>query len=221
MSQLFPRSANATARMSLAAVLGLVLTGGWIVFTLMRSGWVTGQHEFVEQPVQFSHAHHVGGVGLDCRYCHTSVENSSFAGIPPTKTCMNCHSQIWAQSPYLEPVRESFRSDRSLQWTRVHDLPDFVYFDHSIHVNKGVGCETCHGRVDDMPLMRQASRLQMSWCLECHRNPEKFIRPREDVFQMGWAPPAGTTQAALGAALAKRYGIRSEGVLTSCSTCHR
>ena len=174
-----------------------------------------------EQPIQFSHAHHAGAIGIDCRYCHTSVEKAAFAGIPPTKTCMNCHSQIWLQSPYLEPVRESFRTDRSIEWTRVHDLPDFVYFDHSIHVAKGVGCETCHGRVDQMPLVWQAARLQMSWCLECHRNPEKFIRPRDQVFTMGWSPPEGVDRESYGRELAKMYHLRSRAVLESCSTCHR
>src|SRR5262245_13114353 len=147
MSQIFPRSSNAVVRMSLAGVLTVVILGGWIVFTLMRSSWLTKQREFVEQPLQFSHAHHVGGVGIDCRYCHTSVEKSSFAGIPPTKTCMNCHSQLWTTSPYLEPVRASLRDNKPLHWTRVHNLPDFVFFNHSIHVSKGIGCSTCHGRV--------------------------------------------------------------------------
>jgi hypothetical protein len=132
---------------------------------------------------------------------------------------MNCHSQIWGESPYLEPVRASFRTDRSIEWTRVHDLPDFVYFDHSIHVNKGVGCESCHGRVDQMPLMYQASSLSMSWCLDCHRNPEKNLRPKEEIFTMGWVPPED--QSVLGARLKKEYGIRDRMVLTSCSTCHR
>ena len=142
--------------------------------------------DLVEQPIQFSHERHVAGNGIDCRYCHTSVEKAAFAGIPPTKTCMNCHSQIWAQSPYLEPVRASFRNDTSLEWNRVNDLPDFVYFDHSIHVAKGVGCETCHGRVDEMPLVWQAARLQMSWCLDCHRNPVKNVRPKQEVFNLNW-----------------------------------
>jgi cytochrome c7-like protein len=132
---------------------------------------------------------------------------------------MNCHSQIWAQSPYLEPVRASFRDDTSIEWTRVHDLPDFVYFDHSIHVDKGVGCETCHGRVDEMPLMYQASSLQMRWCLDCHRNPEKYLRPKDQVFTMGWQPPIA--QAELGERLKREYHIRDRAVLESCSTCHR
>jgi hypothetical protein len=157
--------------------------------------------------------------GIDCRYCHTSVEKSSFAGIPSTKICMNCHSQIWAGSPMLEPVRESFRSGRSLEWTRVHNLPGFVYFDHGIHVNKGVGCSTCHGRVDRMPLTWRENSLYMEWCLECHREPERFVRPRAEVFNMDWQPPQNKTdRLALGRKLVQEYGIQK---LTSCSVCHR
>jgi hypothetical protein len=219
MSQLFPRSANATARMSLAAVLGFVLFLGWAVFASMRSGWATAQHEFVEQPVQFSHAHHAGGMGLDCRYCHTSVENSAFAGIPPTKTCMNCHSQIWTNAPILEPVRASFRDNTNLNWIRVHDLPDFVYFNHQIHVKQGVGCATCHGRVDQMPLTYQAQSLLMEWCLSCHRAPEQFLRPRDQVFNMAYVAP--DDQLTLGARLKQEYNVASVEHLTSCSTCHR
>ena len=172
-----------------------------------------------EQPVPFSHAHHVGGLGIDCRYCHTTVETSSFANIPPTKTCMNCHSQIWITSPTLEPVRASFRTNESIRWTRVNDLPDFVYFNHSIHVNKGVGCEICHGRVDRMPLTWQENSLQMEWCLNCHRNPEKYVRPREFVTTMGYEP-AGD-QEEIGRKLVAEYKIRDTRTLTSCSTCHR
>ncbi len=152
MSQVFPKSANAWSKASIITLVFGVLGVGWVVLTLQRSDFVTGANQFVEQPVQFSHQHHVGGIGIECRYCHTSVEVSPSAGIPPTKTCINCHSQIWSTSPYLEPVRASFREDKPLNWVRVHDLPDFVYFNHSIHVSKGVGCETCHGRVDHMPL---------------------------------------------------------------------
>ena len=198
MSQIFPRSANALARSSLFGVLSLVLFLGWLVFTLMRSSWATKQDEFVEQPIQFSHAHHVGGMGIDCRYCHTSVEKSSFAGIPPTRTCMNCHSQIWSTAPILEPVRASFRNDTNLEWIRVNDLPDFVYFNHQIHVKQGVGCDTCHGPVDKMPLMYQARSLLMEWCLECHRAPEQFIRPRAEVFNMNYRLPSGVTQVEQG-----------------------
>ncbi len=216
MSQIFPRSANTIARGSIVAlVVGLALLGG-ALDQLQRSSWVTRAHEAREQPIQFSHERHVAGNGIDCRYCHTSVETSAYAGIPPTKTCMNCHSQIFSTSPFLEPVRESFRSGRSIEWTRVHDLPDFVYFNHSIHVAKGVGCATCHGPVDRMPLMRQENSLQMEWCLACHRNPEQFVRPREAVFSSDYTPPAD--QLALGRRLVAEYQIQK---LTSCSTCHR
>ena len=173
-----------------------------------------------DQPVQFSHKHHVGDDGIDCRYCHTTVETGASAGIPPTKTCMNCHSQLFADSQYLEPVRESWRTGTPLQWTRVHDLPDFVYFNHSIHVNKGIGCSTCHGRIDQMPQTWQVSSLQMEWCLQCHRNPENFIRPRDKVFEMEW-PPEGFNQATEGPKLASQYKLQSKEVMTSCSTCHR
>jgi hypothetical protein len=219
MSQVFPRTANAVARMSLAGVLALVLIGGWVVFSLMRSSWATRQHEFVEQPIQFSHAHHAGGMGIDCRYCHTSVETSSFAGIPPTKTCMNCHSQIWNTAPILEPVRASFRENRNLTWIRVNDLPDFVYFNHQIHVRQGVGCDTCHGRIDQMPLTFQAAPLLMEWCLDCHRAPEKYLRPRDQVFNMAYEPPAD--QMALGMRLKQEYAVSSPEHMTSCSVCHR
>lgn len=216
MSQIFPRSANAIARFTLIGLLLVVGLLGWIVVLLMRSDLVTRANTNIEQPVQFSHAHHVGGIGIDCRYCHTSVEQAASASIPPTQTCMNCHSQVWAQSPYLEPVRASWQSGESLEWIRVHDLPDFVYFNHSIHVKKGVGCETCHGRIDQMPGIQQVSSLQMEWCLDCHRAPEKYVRPREAVFTMGYEP-AGD-QLEIGRQLVQEYNIQS---LESCSTCHR
>jgi hypothetical protein len=221
MSQIFPRSANALVRSSLFGVLSLALFMGWLIFTLMRSSWATKQDEFVEQPLQFSHAHHVGGMGLDCRYCHTSVEKSSFAGIPPTKTCMNCHSQIWTNAPILEPVRASFRNDKPLNWIRVNDLPDFVYFNHQIHIKQGVGCDTCHGPVDKMPLMYQAKPLLMEWCVGCHRAPENFIRPRAEVFNMNYQVPAGTTQLEQGLRLKKEYNVAGIEHMTSCSVCHR
>jgi len=219
MSQLFHHSANMWARASLVVVVGLLGFVGWAWNGIIRSDYTTRQDAPREQPVPFSHAHHVGGLGIDCRYCHTSVETSSFANIPPTKTCMNCHSQIWSTSPTLEPVRASYRTGESIQWTRVHDLPDFVYFNHSIHVAKGVGCETCHGRVDRMPLMAQQASLRMQWCLDCHRNPEKFVRPRAAVTTMGYEP-AGD-QEVIGRQLVKDYKILDAHTLTSCSTCHR
>jgi hypothetical protein len=219
MSQIFHRSANALARISLFAAVALAAGAGWVVMQVDRSAFNTRQTQIREQPVPFSHAHHVGGLGIDCRYCHTSVETSSFANIPPTKTCMNCHSQIWLTSPTLEPVRASFRTGESIRWVRVHDLPDFVYFNHSIHVNKGVGCETCHGRVDKMQLMSQHASLKMEWCLECHRAPEQFVRPREAVTAMGYRP-AGN-QEEIGARLVKEYKIQDSRTLTSCDICHR
>jgi hypothetical protein len=216
MPQIFRPSANTLSKVSLAGLLGLA--GGLIglLMLLGRSSYVTRAHEYIEQPVQFSHLHHVLDDGIDCRYCHTSVETSSFAGIPPTKTCMNCHSQIWQTAPILEPVRASFRENQPLHWTRVHDLPDFVYFNHSIHVKKGMGCETCHGRVDQMPLMKQEQSLQMEWCINCHRHPEDYVRPRTEVFTMGYRPQV--PQSVLGPQLVKEYDIHGN---TSCSTCHR
>ena len=216
MSQIFSRSANTLSKVSLFGVLALV--GGLILLAMVigRSSYATRQQEVVTQPVQFSHLHHVLDDGIDCRYCHTSVETSSFAGIPPTKTCMNCHSQLFSNEAILEPVRASFRNDTPMRWVRVHDLPDFVYFNHSIHVKKGVGCETCHGRVDQMPLMLQQNSLQMEWCLTCHRNPEDYVRPRSEITTMGYRPPV--PQSVIGPQLVKEYGIQS---LTSCSTCHR
>jgi hypothetical protein len=221
MSQVFKRSANALARMSLAGGLGAAAFVGWLLFTLMSSSWLTRQNEFVDQPVQFSHAHHVGGMGLDCRYCHTTVEKSSFAGIPPTKTCINCHQQIWLNAPILEPVRASFMNNKNLEWIRVNDLPDFVYFNHQIHVRQGVGCVTCHGRIDQMPLTYQAQPLLMSWCLDCHRAPEKYLRPREEVFNMAYQLPEGQKQSDVGLRLKAEYRISSVEHMTSCSTCHR
>lgn len=216
MSQIFRRSANTLSKVSIVGIF--LLAGGLIglIMVLGRSSYVTRANEFVEQPLQFSHLHHVGDDGIDCRYCHTSVETSSFAGIPPTKTCMNCHSQLWSTSPILEPVRASFRDNTPLRWIRVHDLPDFVYFNHSIHVKKGMGCETCHGRVDEMPLMVQEQSLQMEWCINCHRAPEQFVRPRSEIFTMGYRPPV--PQSVAGPDLVREYGIQPS---TTCSTCHR
>ena len=216
MSQIFHRSANTISRVSIFGAVFIVAALLVLVAEVNRSPWVTAARVAREQPIQFSHERHVAGNGIDCRYCHTSVEVSRFAGIPPTKTCMNCHSQIFSNAPFLEPVRASFNSNKPLHWTRVHDLPDFVYFDHSIHVSKGVGCTTCHGQVDRMPLMWQEQSLQMEWCLDCHRNPERYVRPRDAVFRVDYERPAN--QAELGTRLVAEYEIQK---LTSCSTCHR
>ncbi len=183
---------------------------------LNRSNYSTRVSIPVEQPVPFSHEHHVRGLGIDCRYCHTTVEVSSFAGIPPTETCMTCHSQIWSASPMLEPVRASYRTNTPLQWTRVYDLAGFVYFNHSIHVNKGIGCSSCHGQINEMPLTWKATPLTMGWCLDCHRAPEKNIRPRSEVFNMDYRPPSN--QLELGQRLVNEYKVQK---LTDCYTCHR
>lgn len=214
MAQIFHRSTNTLSRVSIFGGLALVLALVAATAAINRASYLTGVRVARAQPVQFSHKHHVSDDGIDCRYCHTSVERSAFAGIPSTKICMNCHSQIWADSPMLEPVRESFRTGKSIEWTRVHNLPGFVYFDHSIHVNKGVGCATCHGRVDQMPLMSRENTLYMEWCLECHRAPERFVRPREEIFNMNWQ---AEDQLALGRKLVSAYKIQK---LTSCSVCH-
>ncbi len=216
MAQIFHPSTNTLSKASIFGAIFIVAGAIWAVTELDRSAYVTQGDVARDQPVPFSHKHHVAGLGLDCRTCHTTVEVAAFAGIPPTQTCMSCHSQIWADSPMLEPVRASLRTGVSLEWTRVHDLPDFVYFDHSIHVKKGMGCSTCHGRVDQMPLMRRENTLHMDWCLDCHRQPERFVRPRERVYDMTWTSPPD--QLAQGQRLVAEYMIKK---LTDCSVCHR
>jgi hypothetical protein len=222
MPQIFHHSTNFLARLSIFGAVFILVAAVWVLAEINRSSWNTGQWTERQQPVQFSHKHHSGDDGIDCRYCHTSVETSASAGMPPTQTCMNCHTQIWADSPYLEPVRESWRTGKPIEWTRVHDLPDYAYFNHSIHVAKGVGCSTCHGNVSEMPIMYQASSLQMEWCLECHRSPERFLRPQDQIFNMEWRRENTTAaQIAEGRERVKTNHIRNVQSLTSCSTCHR
>ena len=218
MSQIFHRSTNTLSRVTIYAAVFLAAGLLFVAAALDRSPYNTRQGVVLQQPVPFSHRHHVAGLGIDCRYCHTSVETSAFAGMPPTSTCMNCHKQIWSDSPMLEPIRSSERTGKPIRWARVHDLPDFVYFNHSIHVAKGIGCVSCHGRVDEMPLMRQASRMQMEWCLGCHRHPEEHVRPRAEVFNPTWE---AADRASLGPRLVRDYRIRGARDLTSCSACHR
>ncbi len=218
MPQIFRPSTNTFSKLSIFGSLFILAAMAWGLALINRSSYVTREGVAREQPVPFSHRHHAGELGIDCRYCHTAVERGPIAGMPPTKTCMNCHSQIWVDSPVLEPVRASFRTDKSIEWIKVHDLPDFVYFNHSIHVRQGIGCVSCHGRVDRMNLMWQASSLQMEWCLNCHRHPEQYVRPRDQVFNMEWQPP--TDQLALGQQLVKDYNIQVQQ-LTNCSICHR
>lgn len=206
------------SRASIIASLIVIGFIGWVGWDWYRSGYFTGVNVPVEQPVPFSHEHHVNGLGISCGYCHTSVEKAAFAGIPPTHTCMTCHSQIWTGAPMLEPVRASYRTQKPLEWVRVHDLPDFAYFNHSIHVNKGMACQVCHGDVNIMPLTWKSSTLQMAWCLDCHRAPEKYIRPVEEIYNFDYKPPAD--QIAFGKELVKKYNVKVKQ-LTDCSICHR
>jgi hypothetical protein len=218
LSAVFGPSANLVTKLVLyGAAAGLVALffGPWL---LPRSGYVSEVSMVQPQPVPFSHEHHVGGLGIDCRYCHTSVQQSRFAGLPATHICMSCHSQLWTQAPMLAPVRESLANSQPIHWQRVNTLPDYVYFDHSVHVANGVGCTTCHGPVARMPLMRQAAPLTMGWCLECHCNPAPNLRPREAIFDPYWTPPPD--QDVQGKRLLDQYHIRTDH-LTDCSVCHR
>jgi hypothetical protein len=219
MAQFFNRSANNIARISMLMVVVLAGVAFYVYTQVARSSYLTGQYLEKQQPVQFSHKHHVGDDGIDCRYCHSTVETTATAGMPPTQTCMNCHSQLYSDQPYLEPVRASFRENKPIQWERVHDLPEYVYFNHSIHVAKGVGCSTCHGQINEMPAVYQENTLQMEWCISCHRAPENKIRPRSEITSMDWRDEDLTTEERL--KLKQDYKIRSREMLTSCSTCHR
>jgi hypothetical protein len=216
MSALFPPWTNTVARLSiLCTAIGLV---GFFAFLFLwvRSPLFTGVDSPTEQPVEFDHRHHVADDGIDCRYCHDSVETSPSAGVPPTATCMNCHAQIWNRSPFLDAVRESYFNDRPIAWVRVHFLPDFVYFNHAIHVNKGVGCVTCHGRVDQMASITQKAPLTMSWCLDCHRDPALNLRPSEFITSMTWEPQGD--RRALANRLMAEFAVHTR---ISCTTCHR
>ncbi len=219
MAQLFHRGANNIAKASLAVAIVLAGAAFYAYTQIARSSYLTGRYLEKQQPVQFSHKHHVGDDGIDCRYCHTTVETAASAGIPPTQTCMNCHNQLYADQEYLEPIRASYRDNKPIEWERVHDLPGYAYFNHSIHIAKGVGCSTCHGEIDNMPAVYQENTLQMEWCLSCHRNPEQFIRPKEEIYNMQWKD--GNITAEERKDLKEKYRIRSRELLTSCSTCHR
>jgi hypothetical protein len=216
--QIFRAGANTVVLIVMAAIAVVPVLAIGVAYAIMTSPYLTEQNVTRDQPVPFSHAHHVGELGLDCRYCHTSVEHARFAGMPPTETCMTCHSQIWTNAQMLAPVRASLAKNEPLRWNRVHTLPGYVYFDHSIHVAKGIGCSACHGPVDQMKLTRQAVPLTMGWCLDCHRDPAKHVRPRSAVFDQNWKPPEN--QVALGRKLVAAYHIRTDH-LTDCSICHR
>lgn len=218
MPQIFQRRTNTVARASILAVVILLSFGGWVLWAVYWSPYTTLQRVPLTQPVPFSHEHHVGGLGIDCRYCHTSVETSAFAGLPPTETCMTCHSQLYTAEPILAPVRESLATDVPLEWNRVNFVPDFVFFNHSIHVSKGIGCASCHGEVDKMPLTWKDQTLYMKFCLNCHDDPKKFIRPRDEVFNLHWQPPRD--QETQGRKLVQEYHVNTTQ-LTDCSMCHR
>jgi hypothetical protein len=219
MPQIFHPATNTFSKASIFGSFFFLAFVAWVCIIYARSSYGTDQGLALPQPVPFSHQHHVGVLGIDCRYCHTSVEHSSFAGFPPTKTWMNCHSKIWVGSQMLAPVRDSYRTNQSLRWNRIYNLPGFVYFDHSIHVHKGVGCSTCHGHIDEMPLTYQVPSLLMEWCLDCHRHPEYKVRPRDEVFNMKYEPPGN--QVEVGRKLVKEYDIKNPEIITSCSVCHR
>jgi hypothetical protein len=214
--QIFHRSTNTLSRLSIFGAVFLVGALLWALAVFNRSSYATQERVARAQPVQFSHKHHAGELAIDCRYCHVAVETAARATLPATEICMSCHSQIWRQSPFLEPVRSSYASGRSIAWIKVHDLPDFVYFHHGVHVQKGIGCATCHGRVDEMNQIWKAASLQMEWCLDCHRNPAPNVRPRDRIFDLAWQPPAD--QPVAGPALVEQYAIHTR---TDCSTCHR
>jgi len=222
VAQVFSRNANHFVKLSFVAggVVTAVIAG--ILVLIYMSPALTQVGINRDQPVPFSHQRHVAGNGIDCRYCHTSVEESGFAGIPPTETCMTCHSQVLTDAPMLEPVRESWKTGEPLIWTRIYDVPDFVYFNHSIHVAKGVGCTTCHGNIADMELTHKAETLRMSWCLDCHGDPAKYVRPKDKVFDPFWSDAADEDfdQKIDGPKLVDAYDIRT-GQLSDCSICHR
>ena len=216
MPQVFHRSFNTLSKVSVFGGLFMLAFAGWVVLVWARSSYATNQGVARVQPVPFSHKHHVSDLGIDCRYCHDSADKSAFAGMPTTKTCMNCHQQIWTGSDMLAPVRENFKTGEAIPWVRVHRLADFAYFNHSVHVNKGVGCSTCHGPINEMPLTYQHGSLLMEWCLGCHRHPEQNLREKGQVYNMDWQPPED--QIEIGFELVKKYDVKS---LTHCSTCHR
>jgi len=219
MAQIFHRSTNTISRVSIYGAVFILAALGYLGWAITESPYFTDVNVPRQQPVPFSHKHHVTDDGIDCRYCHTSVERSSFAGIPSTQICMSCHSRLWNNSPMLEPVRMSYQTDKSLEWTRVNALPEFAYFDHSIHIHKGVGCTTCHGPIGEMPLTWRAQTLYMRWCIDCHKHPERYVRRREDVFKADYKLPQD--QLALGRRLVKEYKIKDARQLTDCYTCHR
>jgi len=221
MSQIFRPSADIWLRATVVIVFLAILGGGFFATGLARSSYATQQGWPIDQTVPFSHKHHAGELGIDCRYCHVDVERGPVAGIPPTYTCMTCHSQLWTGAPMLGPVRDSLASGQPLVWTRVAKLPGYVYFDHHIHVARGVPCVECHGRVDEMPLAYRGHALEMRFCLACHRDPAPHLKPPDEVTRMDWAGwDAIAAHRAYGAAAMKRFHIQP-AKLTDCGICHR
>jgi hypothetical protein len=217
MAAIFPPSANLAVALTLTVVAALLVVGVGLWWEWPRVDWSRHVRWHVEQPVPFSHQHHVAGLGIDCRFCHASVEVSWNAGLPPTNTCMTCHSQIWTNAELLAPVRQSLANDKPIVWNRITDLPDYVFFNHSIHIAKGVGCSSCHGEVDRMPLTYKAETLTMGFCLDCHRNPGPRLRPKDQIYNTEWQRGSDTPTPA---ALMAQYHIGGR-TLTDCSICHR
>lgn len=221
MPQVFTRSADTWLKVTVLAVFLVVLAAGLFAGGFVNSGWQTRAAMVIDQPVPFSHKHHVGELGIDCRFCHAGVETGENAGFPPTHTCMTCHSQLWTNAPMLAPVRDSLASGRPLAWNRVSALPHYVFFNHAIHVNRGVPCVECHGRVDDMPLMMRAKPFTMRFCLDCHRDPAPHLKPPDEVTRMDWRGwDAVPEHRAYGLAAARRFGL-DKTRMTNCGTCHR
>ena len=217
MAAIFGPAANLAAKVSLIAC-GSLLVGGFALWALWpRTDYARNVRSAVAQPVPFSHQHHVAGLGIDCRFCHSAVESSADAALPPTSTCMTCHSQIWTNAQLLEPVRQSLATNTPITWHQVTDLPDYVYFNHSVHIAKGVGCQSCHGEVATMPMTYKAKPLTMEFCLDCHRNPGQQLRPREALYDTQWQRTPGTPAPA---ELLRRYHVPDRN-LTDCSLCHR
>ena len=218
MSKLFPKSAN---RLPLQIIVYLFLVGG--IATAAITYYATPKYSRVGyapvQPVPYSHKLHVGQLGLDCRYCHSNVDDSSHATVPTAQTCMNCHSQVKKDSPLLAPVRQSYESGLPVEWVRIHQAPDYVYFYHAVHVNRGVSCVSCHGNVDEMDVVEHAQPLSMSFCLDCHRNPEAHIRPVDQVTNLKWEAPGGESgQLEQGRKFVHDWNVMPP---QSCSGCHR
>jgi hypothetical protein len=216
MPALFSPRATIVARTALAAGIALLIASPALAMLWVRTSWARGEHRRTVQPVAFDHRLHVRPLHIDCRYCHAGADRSAWAGLPSTQQCVSCHTPLWMSSAPLSPVRRSIATGRPIHWNRVTQLPDFVYFNHAIHVNKGVGCETCHGRVDQMDEVYQVSPLTMTWCVDCHRDPAPHLRPVAAVTVMGWTTPRAADS--LGSVLAERYRVRPQ---INCSTCHR